>query len=412
MRRITWWCALAAVVAGSACADVLGIDERHARSSARDAAPLDSTGGASVGGGGGVLDGAGGARADGSGGGPVGGSGGIGGGPAGGSGGAPSPCTARYPGKGCAQCACNFCGGECESADCSMLVACVLACGRAFDSACEADCRPLAEAASADAQSYHGCLHAGPCTFSCTGSGGTGGVGCTVPMDAGTPPSCPQALPGPALVAIPNPGGPPYCIDRTEVTNRHYEEFLAGNPSITAQPPQCAWNTSFVPSSGWPAAGKTDHPVTFVDHCDARAYCEWAGKRLCGRIGGGSNSLGDFVDPARSEWYRACSGGTGRQYPYGTTYDPMRCIDSTQATLPVGCIGTCEGGVPGLYDLSGSVWEWVDACDPSFSPASACRIRGGSFLPGDGASNLSCAGDATIPRASADLNYGIRCCAG
>src|SRR5262249_40663852 len=114
-------------------------------------------------------------------------------------------------------------------------------------------------------------------------------------------------------------------------------------------------------------SGPADRPVHAVDWCDAFAYCAWAGKRLCGRIAGGS------VDPtfgtdlaSESEWYNACSRGGQHAYPYGDTYDPRACNGleygaGTGPQLPVGSLSSCTGGFAGLFDMSGNVSEWEDS---------------------------------------------------
>lgn len=76
-----------------------------------------------------------------------------------------------------------------------------------------------------------------------------------------------------------------YCVDSTEVTGRQYLEFLAAKAGDTSgQPVDCSWNTTFEPAAD---IDPNEYPVAFVDWCDALAYCTWAGKRLCGKIGGG-----------------------------------------------------------------------------------------------------------------------------
>jgi formylglycine-generating enzyme required for sulfatase activity len=73
----------------------------------------------------------------------------------------------------------------------------------------------------------------------------------------------------------------------------------------------------------------------------------------------------------------------------------------------------CEGGVPGLFHMSGHVWEWTDACDTTAAdPAQAhCRLRGGSFWDYD--NRLFCAAPdfSNFVRDYANKNHGFRCCA-
>ena len=62
-----------------------------------------------------------------------------------------------------------------------------------------------------------------------------------------------------------------------------------------------------------------------VDWCDARAYCAGVRKRLCGKIGRGTNATTDYANAATSEWYRACSSSGVNAYPYGNTRDASAC---------------------------------------------------------------------------------------
>jgi formylglycine-generating enzyme required for sulfatase activity len=203
-----------------------------------------------------------------------------------------------------------------------------------------------------------------------------------------------------------------YSIDATEITNAAYGEFLGTDPKTSVQPPECAGNIGFQPNSGWPAAvDKQLHPVVDVDWCDARAYCHWAKKRLCGRVGGGANPYADFSDATKSQWHNACSGGGSRSYPYGATYTAAICNGSdfgAGTTVAVGSATGCVGGYPALLDMSGNVWEWEDSCNAQAGASDLCRIRGGSYS--QNAASLDCAADSALPRGSAGKAVGFRCC--
>jgi sulfatase modifying factor 1 len=208
------------------------------------------------------------------------------------------------------------------------------------------------------------------------GSAGSGGGG----GGAGTS-GCPAGLPGPGLVQVSSASGS-YCIDATEVTNAHYAAFLATTPPTGGQVPKCSWNSNYTPAGDWPAVGNDDYPVGFVDWCDAMAYCLWAGKRLCGKIGGGPNSPLDVTNASKSQWYNACSAGGTTVYPYGNIYDGARCNGfdhPTEGRIAVASASDCRSAQVGVYDMAGNVFEWEDSCSGNSGASDTCFTRGGAY---------------------------------
>ncbi len=181
-----------------------------------------------------------------------------------------------------------------------------------------------------------------------------------------------------------------FSIDVTEVTQGHYDLWLARNPPLPASTDaNCGYVTSYAEqgrSGVYTGIDATHHPVVYMDWCDAYAYCKGVGKRLCGAIGGGSNNLSSYADATASQWYRACSSGGVNAYPYGNTYQPSTCDGfdfwndntSTMQTVAVGSLASCvtsEVGYAGVYDLSGNVWEWEDSCSAAGSSATCSTPR-------------------------------------
>ncbi|MBC8133107.1 MAG: SUMF1/EgtB/PvdO family nonheme iron enzyme [Deltaproteobacteria bacterium] len=214
-----------------------------------------------------------------------------------------------------------------------------------------------------------------------------------------------------------------FCIDGTEVTNAAYATFLAATVATGTQGPRCAWNKTFVPetiSTNGPtcpvfdAKGRPNDPVVCIDWCDADAYCRWAGKHLCQTPGGGIVKA--ITAKNASEWVIACTGDGAGKYPYGNTPTVGRCVDRqfpapTPGLRPVKEANMCEGGVAGLFDMSGNAWEWHDDCVEKAGAGGedTCTVIGGSFS--SELATATCTDTAPFFRKQVAGDTGFRCCA-
>jgi len=206
-----------------------------------------------------------------------------------------------------------------------------------------------------------------------------------------------------------NVGG--YCIDEHEVTNGQWKSFANDSTGTTFAPAQCDWNTS--PPATNPDPTTDAYARGNVNLCDAKTYCAWAGKRLCGRIGGGMNAKHDFADVTKSQWYRACSGSAPWKYPYGNAYDEAKCATGNTGGIPVRpkSYTSCRGIAPpydAVFDMSGSMDEWEDSCASEGATGDTlCRGRGGAL--GDHAAASCDVARESAARSRFD-GLGFRCC--
>lgn len=225
----------------------------------------------------------------------------------------------------------------------------------------------------------------------CAGACGTAGCG-----------ECPT----PSMV---DAGG--VLIDAHEVSAGAYASFLEVDFDTAVLPDGCAWKQGFLPED-WDPAGDPTLPVVGVDWCDAMVYCSWAGQRLCGGVEGGPASWDDGADAMGDAWLFACSNAGALVYPYGNDFDPQACNGSeamNDGPIAPGSLASCEGGVPGVFDMSGNVWEWTNACESEAGDAeTSCRRRGGSY--NSEADSLRCEVDSQRERGIRDEAVGFRCC--
>jgi len=134
-------------------------------------------------------------------------------------------------------------------------------------------------------------------------------------------------------------------------------------------------------------------PMRDVSWDDAQQYAQWLSK-----VSGKPYRL-----PTEAEWEYAARGGTSTRYWWGEQMRPgnANCKECGEPWRPDGPadVGSFAANPYGLYDMNGSVWEWVSDCwHNSYKGAPAdgsvwddpnCRvrvIRGGSWR--DGASYM------------------------
>lgn len=196
-----------------------------------------------------------------------------------------------------------------------------------------------------------------------------------------------------------------FRIDRTEVTNAQFAEFLNALPvkpigsalGGKTKPENFAPQDRrlFLEFSSRPSPytiietddeearigvrdgrfmanpGFEDHPATEVTWAGALAYCTWRGARL----------------PTEVEWEAAARGREARPFPWG---DAMPTAELAVIGLPSGTtvpVGSRpKGATPeGLLDMAGSLLEWTSTLDRPYP-----------YRGDDGRENLSAPGERIV----------------
>lgn len=180
-----------------------------------------------------------------------------------------------------------------------------------------------------------------------------------------------------------------FFLDRNEVTVEDYYKFL----KVTGRRAPDRWSKDW--KDGKFTYDESKLPATNVNWQDAKAYAEWAGKRL----------------PTEVEWEYAARGTDGRLYPWGNDFDPLRAnVEADKKTLrPVGRYPQTGAG---LFDMSGNASEWTDSDAVSYPGSAASSqagkaVRGGSFLSRRSEATVTYRAVLTIDHAREDV--GFRC---
>lgn len=149
----------------------------------------------------------------------------------------------------------------------------------------------------------------------------------------------------------------PFWIDRYEVTNAQFERF-DGKAQLNGE-----WS-------------EPNRPREKIAWYEARDFCESRGARL----------------PTEAEWEYAARGPANWQFPWGNDFAAnfvVFWVNSDDETAEVGSNPRGASWV-GADDMSGNVWEWVDAVfslyseNPQATPSDSVDmqtrvVRGGSF---------------------------------
>jgi formylglycine-generating enzyme required for sulfatase activity len=154
-----------------------------------------------------------------------------------------------------------------------------------------------------------------------------------------------------------------FYMDKFEVTVSRYAEFVRATDSAKPEDLDQA-----------DLSRHGNLPVVSVDWQSAKAYCEWAGKRL----------------PTEAEWEKAARGTDGRIYPWGNEPPTAKLANfgywdwklfSNSYDKFLTAVNNYEAGKSpfGLHHMAGNAWEWTaDWYDEQYYSKSPVRNPKGS----------------------------------
>jgi formylglycine-generating enzyme required for sulfatase activity len=202
-----------------------------------------------------------------------------------------------------------------------------------------------------------------------------------------------------------------FWIDKTEVTNAMFAKCV--QDGACNQPSSRVYTLD----DDFGNSEFDNYPVINVSWNDAKAYCEWADRRL----------------PTEAEWEKAARGENALVYPWGNNFEgtlvnfcdkncPLDWADRSsddgyRDTAPVGSYPAGKS-IYGALDMSGNVREWVSSLYQAYPYsatdgredliASGSRVlRGGSWYYDD--SDVRSASRIRSDPANTNGNIGFRC---
>jgi len=130
----------------------------------------------------------------------------------------------------------------------------------------------------------------------------------------------------------------PFAISKFPITVREWNECAAAK--------KCTFT----------ATGRDDAPITNVSWSDAKQFVAW--------LADGTQK--PYRLPSEAEWEYAARGGTQTKYWWGDQLQPgmvncKNCADTTGTEQPVN-VGSFKPNPFGVYDMGGSVDQWVEDC--------------------------------------------------
>ena len=185
-----------------------------------------------------------------------------------------------------------------------------------------------------------------------------------------------------------------YFIDKTEVTNQRYKDFL----DATGYPPPAQWKNGTYPE------GEGSFPVAGVTLADAQRFAKWRNCRL----------------PTEAEWEKAARGTDGRRFPWGDVWQDNRARHMLPATAGPAAVGSFPAWQSpyGCLDVIGNVQEWTSSDFAPYegslmeAPAAAGQkvVRGGAWERAEIVPIPSaCATRYPDDPAHSDVKTGFRC---
>jgi formylglycine-generating enzyme required for sulfatase activity len=132
-----------------------------------------------------------------------------------------------------------------------------------------------------------------------------------------------------------------YWMDQLEVTNAMYQLCVSAGGCTLPQKFESQRRREYYNNPEF-----KDYPVVYVTWGQAKAYCEWAGRRL----------------PSEAEWERAARGNDMRTFPWGEDKPDYRFANFNFIVRDTTRVGTYPLGASpfGIFDMAGNVAEWTN----------------------------------------------------